>query len=148
MKHINSSYDPHSPDRQKAAKYAKAGKVCSGVAIAFGIASFVGAALMKVGVTSSAFMLLIIPMVILVLLGVYFKNKDLKLRCTERTTALCIDTVRRRSGRHSARHPVVEYEVDGVRHTAELSVSCSKGDVGELYTIYYDPLDPDTVRDR
>ncbi len=43
----------------------------------------------------------------------------------------------------------VRYEPEkakGVLHTAELSISCSKGDVGELYTIYYDPLDPDSVR--
>jgi len=148
MRDRDTRYDSNSPDRQKAAKYAKAGKVCQVLAIVFFVAAVVGAALMKADNASPVLLLCIVPMAILLFLGSYFKNKDLMLRCTERTTAHCIDTVRRRSGKHSTRHPIVEYEVDGVRHTAELSISCSKGDVGELYTIYYDPLDPDTVRDR
>ena len=148
MYNHDSNRDPHSPDRRKAARYAKAGKVCKVLAIAFFIAACVGAALMKTDNGSPVLLLCIIPMAILLFLDGYFKNKDLKLRCTERTTAHCIDTVRRRSGKHSARYPIVEYEVDGVRHTAELSISCSRKDVGELYTIYYDPLDPDTVRDQ
>ena len=146
MKHMNSSYDPHSPDRQKAAKYAKAGKVCQVLAAVFFIAAGFGAGLMKADNTSPALLVFIVPMAVLLFLGAHFKNKDLKLRCTRRTTAHCIDTVRRLSRRRSTRHPIVEYEVDGVRHTAELSISCSKGDVGELYTIYYDPQDPDSVR--
>ena len=80
------------------------------------------------------------------ILSEVFKGKELKIRCTKRTTAFCIDTVRRRSGKHSTRHPIVEFEVKGVTHTVELSVSCSRDAVGDLYTLYYDPLDPDVVR--
>ncbi len=142
----DSRYDPNSPDRKKAAKYAKAGKICSALAVVFGIMGFVGAALMEATNTSPALMLCLIPTVILLLLGTSFKSKDLKLRCTKRTTAYCIDTVRRRSGKSSHLHPIVEYQVEGVPYTAELSITCTRGAVGETYTIYYDPLEPGTVR--
>ena len=93
---------------------------------------------------------LVFPAVLLVfggfLLGDYFKKQDRKLRCTRRTTARCIDTVRRKSGKHSHLYPIVGFEVDGVSYTAELSVTCSHSSVGELYPIYYDPLDPESVR--
>ena len=81
-------------------------------------------------------------------MGGIFKDKELKLRCTARTTAFCIDTVRRRSGKTSVRHPIVEYEVKGVTYTAELQVSCSRNSVGETFPIDYDPLDPKTVRTK
>lgn len=79
------------------------------------------------------------------ILSEVFKSKELKLRCTRRATAFCVDTVRRKSGKVSTRHPIVEYEVKGVTHTAELNISCSRDAVGDLYAICYDPLDPDTV---
>ncbi len=145
----DSSRDPNSPERRKAARYAKAGKVCSITGTVLAVAAIVaGAGLMKADNGSPVLLVCIVPMAVLLFLGGYFERKDLTLRCTERTTAHCIDTVRRHRGRRSTRHPIVEYEVDGVRHTAELSISCSRKDVGELYTIYYDPLDPDTVRDQ
>ncbi len=142
----DSRYDPNSPDRQKAAKYATASKVCKVLTfVCFGLV-FVGAISAKVTTASPLIILFFIPLVVVALLNSYFKHKELKLRCTKRTTAFCVDTVRRRSGKHSHIHPIVEFEVDGVRHTAELSISCTRGAVGETYTIYYDPLDPDTVR--
>lgn len=142
----DSRYDPNSAARQKAAKYAIVGKVCTALAfVMFGVCA-VGAVMIKASNTSPVLLLAIIPTAIFLLLGSYFKNQDLKLRCTKRTTAFCIDTVRRRSGKHSHLYPIVEYEVEGVRHTAELSVSCGRHAVGEMYTIYYDPLEPDTVR--
>ncbi|MBQ9781169.1 MAG: hypothetical protein IJW00_09520 [Clostridia bacterium] len=142
----DSRYDPNSPDRKKAVKYTKASKICSALGIICGILGFVGAALMKAKDTSPAIMLFLIPMVVFIILGTSFESKSLKLRCTKRTIAVCIDTVRRRSGKTTTRRPIVEYEVEGVKHTAELSVSCTRHAVGEIYTIYYDPLEPDTVR--
>ncbi len=142
----DSRYDPNSPDRQKAAKYAASAKICKVLGyVCFGVI-FVGALLMKPLDTSPVLLLGLIPLIIFLLLGSHFQNMELKLRCTERAIAVCIDTVRRRSGKHSHLHPIVEYEVEGVRHTAELSVTCTRGAVGETYTIYYDPLEPDTVR--
>ncbi len=142
----DSRYAPNSPDRQKAARYAVAGKVCKVLTfICFGLV-FVGAISAKVTAASPLIILFFIPLIVVALLNSYFKHKELKLRCTERAIAFCIDTVRRSSGKSSTRHPIVEYQVDGVRHTAELSISCTRGAVGETYTIYYDPLDPDTVR--
>lgn len=142
----DSRYDPNSPDRQKAAKYATAAKVCKVLTfVCFGIV-FVGAISAKVTDTSPILIFFFIPLIVVALLNSHFKHQELKLRCTKRTTAFCIDTVRRRSGKHSHLHPIVEYEVEGVRHTAELSVTCTRGAVGETYTIYYDPLEPDTVR--
>ena len=142
----DSRYDPNSPDRQKAAKYATAAKVCKVLTfLCFGIV-FVGAISAKVTDTSPLLIFFFIPLIIVALLNSHFKHQELKLRCTKQTTAFCIDTVRRRSGKHSHLHPIVEYEVEGVRHTAELSVTCTRGAVGETYTIYYDPLEPDTVR--
>lgn len=142
----DSRYDPNSPERQKAAKYATAAKVCRVLTfLCFGIV-FVGAISAKVTDTSPILIFFFIPLIIVALLNSHFKHQELKLRCTKRTTAFCIDTVRRRSGKSSHLHPIVEYEVEGVRHTAELSVTCTRGAVGETYTIYYDPLEPDTVR--
>ncbi len=138
--------DPNSPARQKAAKFALASKVCKGLA-------YVGVGLTLIGgiiLDDTPGAVLVFPAVLLVfggfLLGDYFKKQDRKLRCTRRTTARCIDTVRRKSGKHSHLYPVVGFEVDGVSYTAELSVTCSHSSVGELYPIYYDPLDPESVR--
>ena len=138
--------NPNSPARQKAAKFALASKVCKGLA-------YVGVGLTLIGgiiLDDTPGAVLVFPAVLLVfggfLLGDYFKKQDRKLRCTRRTTARCIDTVRRKSGKHSHLYPVVGFEVDGVSYTAELSVTCSHSSVGELYPIYYDPLDPESVR--
>lgn len=138
--------DPNSPARKKAAKFALASKVCKGLA-------YVGVGLTLIGgiiLDDTPGAVLVFPAVLLVfggfLLGDYFKKQDRKLRCTRRTTARCIDTVRRKSGKHSHLYPVVGFEVDGVSYTAELSVTCSHSSVGELYPIYYDPLDPESVR--
>ena len=142
----DSRYDPNSPERQKAAKYATAAKVCKVLTfVCFGIV-FVGAISAKVTDASPLLIFFFIPLIVVALLNSYFKNKELKLRCTKRALSVCIYTVRRRSGKHSHLHPVVEYEVDGRRLTAELSITCTRGAVGETYTIYYDPLEPTTVR--
>lgn len=138
--------NPNSPARQKAAKFALASKVCKGLAyVGFGL-TFIGGIILD----DTPGAVLVFPAVLLVfggfLLGDYFKKQDRKLRCTRRTTARCIDTVRRKSGKHSHLYPVVGFEVDGVSYTAELSVTCSHSSVGELYPIYYDPLDPESVR--
>ena len=133
----DSRYDPHSPERQLAAKYHKAGKICIVLGIVLAFVGVFCVPLMFLGVISA---------VVLIVVGSILQSKSLKLRCTKRTIALCIDTVRRRSGKTSTRHPIVEYTVEGVLYTKELSVSCSRKAVGELYTIYYDPLDPETVR--
>lgn len=138
--------NPNSPVRQKAAKFALAGKVCKGLAYVGVGLTFIGGIILD----DTPGAVLVIPAILLVfggfLLGDYFKKQDRKLRCTRRTTARCIDTVRRKSGKHSHLHPVVGFEVDGVSYTAELSVTCSGDAVGELYPIYYDPLDPESVR--
>ncbi len=137
--------DPGSPERQRAAGYGVASKVCNILTFVFIGVMFFGVIALRGG-ASPAFMLLILPAIIAAILNGVFKDKELKLRCTRRTTAFCVDTVRRRSGKHSTRHPIVEFDVEGVTHTAELSVSCSRDAVGDLYTLYYDPLDPATVR--
>ncbi len=140
--------DPNSHDRQRAARYAVCGRVCHIVSILLFVLTFVGAIAAQ-GDGNSApavFVLAILPLLACVLLGSFFKSQELKLRCTERTTAICVDTVRRRSGKHSHRYPIVEFEVDGVTYTAELTVSCSRDAVGQLYSFYYDPLEPTVVR--
>ncbi len=141
----DSQYDPNSDARKKAARYAKASAICKVLTfICFGL-MFIGAIAFGSSKATPAIMLLILPPLVTILLSGHFHNRELKLRCTNRTSAICIDTVRRRSGKHSHLHPIVEYEVEGVTHTAELSISCGRHAVGEMYTIYYDPLDPDTV---
>lgn len=138
--------DPNSPERQKAAKYATASKVCKVLSLAGAGLLLLVSLLSGEGFDAAIGLLCLVPFILFSILHTVFKNKELKLRCTIRTTAHCIYTVRRRSGKSSHLHPVVEYEVEGVTHTAELSVSCTRHAVGELYTIYYDPLDPNTVR--
>ena len=138
--------DPNSPARKKAAKFALASKVSKVLAYVGVGLTFIGAIVRE----GSRGAVLVFPAILFVfggfLLGDYFKKQDLKLRCTRRTTARCIDTVRRKSGKHSHLHPIVGFEVDGVSYTAELSVTCSHSSVGELYPICYDPLDPESVR--
>ena len=135
--------DPNSPERKRAAKFGLASKICKVLTfVIIGVLFLGGVATQSPTIILPVF-LLMIPSLIL---SEVFKSQELKLRCTKRTTAFCIDTVRRRSGKSSTRHPIVEFEVKGVTHTVELSVSCSRDAVGDLYTISYDPLDPDTVR--
>ena len=134
--------DPNSPERKRAAKFGVASKVCKVLTfVTIGVLFLGGIATQSPSMIALFF--LMIPMIIL---SEVFKSKELKIRCTKRTTAFCIDTVRRRSGKHSTRHPIVEFEVKGVTHTVELSISCSRDAVGDLYTLCYDPLDPDVVR--
>ncbi len=134
--------DPNSPERIKAANFGKASKICK-------VLTFVLMGVMFLGLITTrspsmiALFFLMIPMIIL---SEVFKSKELKIRCTRRATGFCVDTVRRKSGKHSHRYPIVEFEVRGVTHTVELSVSCSRDAVGDIYTLYYDPLDPDVVR--
>ena len=141
-KEDTSMPDPNSPERKRAAKFGMASKVCKVLTfVTIGVLFLGGIATQSPSMIALFF--LMIPMIIL---SEVFKSKELKIRCTKRTTAFCIDTVRRRSGKTSTRHPIVEFEVKGVTHTVELSVSCSRDAVGDLYTINYDPLDPDVVR--
>ena len=141
-KEDTSMPDPNSPERIRAANFGKASKICK-------ILTFVFMGVMFLGVITTqspsmiALFFLMIPMIIL---SEVFKSKELKIRCTRRTTGFCVDTVRRKSGKHSHRYPIVEFEAGGVTHTVELSVSCSRDAVGDIYTLYYDPLDPDVVR--
>ena len=145
-KEDTSMPDPNSPERKRAAKFGVASKVCKVLTFVFFGGIFVGALMAKEDLNPGAMLLTIPFFVLAVILSEVFKSKELKIRCTRRTTAFCIDTVRRRSGKHSTRHPIVEFEVKGVTHTVELSISCSRDAVGDLYTINYDPLDPDVVR--
>lgn len=137
--------DPHSPERQKAEKLAVAHKVCRTMTYVF-VGLFVAVGVLTE--TRAAFFLIVGLAVLCMLLGNHFKARELKIRCTACTTAICVDTVRRRSGKYSHRYPIVEFEVDGVTYTAELSTACSPNAVGEPYTVYYDPLDPKTVIGR
>ena len=145
-KEDTSMPDPNSPERKRAAKFGVASKVCKVLTFVFFGGMFLGAFMAKENLNPGAMLLTIPFFVLAIILSEIFKSKELKIRCTKRTTAFCIDTVRRRSGKHSTRHPIVEFEVKGVTHTVELSVSCSRDAVGDLYTLYYDPLDPDVVR--
>lgn len=145
-KEDTSMPDPNSPERKRAAKFGVASKVCKVLTFVFFGGIFLGAFMAKEDLNPGA-MLLTIPLFVLaIILSEVFKSKELKIRCTRRTTGFCVDTVRRRSGKHSHRYPIVEFEAGGVTHTVELSVSCSRDAVGDIYTLYYDPLDPDVVR--
>lgn len=145
-KEDTSMPDPNSPERKRAAKFGVASKVCKVLTFVFFGGMFLGALMAKEDLNPGAMLLTIPFFVLAIILSEVFKSKELKLRCTKRTTAFCIDTVRRRSGKTSTRHPIVEFDVKGVTHTVELSVSCSRDAVGDLYTLCYDPLDPDVVR--
>ena len=137
--------DPNSPERQRAAKFGVASKVCKVLTFALIGVVFISGILLQDDLGPS-FMIWFLPLIVSAVLQGVFKDKELKLRCTKRATGFCIDTVRRRSGKHSTRHPIVEFEAGGVTHTAELQVSCSRDAVGDIFTLYYDPLDPATVR--
>ena len=134
--------DPNSPERIRAANFGKASKICKVLTFVFMGVMFLG----LITTRSPSMMALFFLMIPMIVLSEVFKSKELKIRCTRRATAFCVDTVRRRSGKHSHRYPIVEFEAGGVTHTVELSVSCSRDAVGDIYTLYYDPLDPDVVR--
>ncbi len=142
--------DPNSPERIKAAKFGKISKVCKVLTFVFFGGMFLGALFLGTFGTQSSAVMHLFPLFPLLVLSIIFhevfKSEELKIRCTVRVTAFCADTVRRKSGKHSTRHPIVEFEVNGVTHTVELNISCSRDAVGDIYTLYYDPLDPDTVR--
>jgi hypothetical protein len=138
--------NPNSPERIRAAKYGMASKVCKVLTFVFFGGMFLGALMAKENIDPSLMLLTIPLLVASAILNGVFKDKELKIRCTKRTTAFCVDTVRRKSGKHSTRHPIVEFEVNSVTHTVELSISCSRDAVGDIYPLYYDPLDPDVVR--
>ena len=140
------SIDPHSPERQKAARYAACKKICNLLTVILFAFAFLSGIAAQEGDGTSIPLLFLPLLVACILLGTFCKNQELKLRCTHRTTAICVDTVRRRSGKTSHRHPIVEFEVDGKTYTAELSVTCSRDVVGQIYTIEYDPLEPSVVR--
>ncbi len=145
-KEDTSMPDPNSPERKRAAKFGVASKVCKVLTFVFFGGMFLGALMAKEDLNPGA-MLLTIPFFVLAfILSETFKSKELKLRCTHRATGFCVDTVRRKSGKSSTRHPIVEFEVNGITHTVELSISCSRDAVGDIYTLYYDPLDPNVVR--
>ena len=134
--------DPNSPERIKAANFGKASKICKVLTFVFMGVMFLG----LITIQSPSMIALFFLMIPMIILSEVFKSKELKIRCTRRTTGFCVDTVRRKSGKHSHRYPIVEFEAGGVTHTVELSVSCSRDAVGDIYTLYYDPLDPDVVR--
>ena len=145
-KEDTSMPDPNSPERKRAAKFGVASKVCKVLTFVFFGGMFLGAFMAKENLNPGAMLLTIPFFVLAIILSEVFKSKELKIRCTKRTTAFCIDTVRRHRGKHTTRHPIVEFEVKGVTHTVELSISCSRDAVGDIYTLYYDPLDPNVVR--
>ena len=136
-------FEPNDHQRL-AAKYAKKAKVCFAVTIVGFVLLLLACFLIKSSAPWTIFCFL--PFFGIMALGFYYQKQERKLRCTQRTTAVCINTVLRYNSRIPSRHPIVEYEVEGVKYTAELPVSCPRNSVGELYTIYYDPLNPETVR--
>ena len=136
-------FEPNDHQRL-AAKYAKKATVCFAVTIVGFVLLLLACFLIKSSAPWTIFCFL--PFFGIMALGFYYQKQERKLRCTQRTTAVCINTVLRYNSRIPSRHPIVEYEVEGVKYTAELPVSCPKDAAGELYTIYYDPLDPNTVR--
>lgn len=145
-KEDTSMPDPNSPERIKATKLGKAAKICNVLTFVFFGGMFLGIILTRENINPGIVLLTLPLFVTSIVLSEVFKSKELKIRCTRRATGFCVDTVRRCSGKHSHRYPIVEFEAGGVTHTVELSVSCSRDAVGDIYTLYYDPLDPDVVR--
>lgn len=141
----SASLDPNSPERRRAARLALWSRACTFLSYGLIGLAFLSAVIFKTTDHAPVFFVMVFPAAGLIVLGNHLKNRGLKLRCTVQTTARCVDTVRRRTGKHSHDYPIVEFEVNGVPYTAELSVTCSPNAVGEPYTVYYDPLDPKTV---
>lgn len=145
-KEDTSMPDPNSPERIRAARFGVASKVFKVLTFVFFGGMFLGIILTRENINPGIVLLTLPLFVTSIVLSEVFKSKELKIRCTRRTTGFCVDTVRRKSGKHSHRYPIVEFEVKGVTHTVELSITCSRDAVGDIYTLYYDPLDPDVVR--
>lgn len=141
----SASLDPNSPERRRAARLALWSRICTFLSYGLIGLVFLSAVIFKTTDHAPVFFVMVFPAAGLMVLSSHLKNRGLKLRCTVQTTARCVDTVRRRTGKHSHDYPIVEFEVNGVPYTAELSVACSPNAVGEPYTVYYDPLDPKTV---
>ncbi len=136
-----------TPRNQRlAAKYAKKAKVCFAVTIVGFVLLLLACFLIKSSAPWAIFCFL--PFLGIMALGFYYQKQERKLRCTRRTTAVCVNTVLRNTSRIPSRHPIVEYEVDGEKLTAELASTCAQDAVGETYVIYYDPLDPSVVREE
>ena len=144
----SASHDPNSPERRRAAKLALWSRACTFLSYGLIGFAFLSAVIFKTTDQAPVFFVMVFPAAGLMVLSNHLKNRGLKLRCTVQATAHCVDTVRRRSGKHSHYYPIVEFEVNGVPYTAELSTTCSPNAVGEPYTVYYDPLDPKTVIGR
>ena len=144
-KHATLLPDPDSPERKMAKKFALASKVCKVLGFV-GIGVALAGTVILQGDPSVVWMFAILLAILPVFVSGMLKDRELKLRCTKRTTAHCIKIVRRHVGKSLRRYPIVTFDVEGVPYTAELPVRCSRNSEGELYTIYYDPLDPKTVR--
>ena len=140
-----------SPDRQKAVKLAVYYKICAVIGFVFLMGMvIVGVLYLKDLIAAPVFWLTLIPFGVMVLLGNHFKRQEMKLRCTVRVTAICVETVRVRtfSGKHYDLRPVVKFEANGIQRKAIVPVPCTCDTVGETYVIYYDPLDPSVVREE
>lgn len=141
--------DAHTSERQKAAKFGRVSKVFYILHITLFNLPVLAFAILQIWS-----ILLFVPLLLLSLganiLYSVFRDKELKLRCTSCTTARCVDiTYHKFSHRHhriSYNRPVVEYTVDGVTYTKELSIRCDFFDIGKQYTIFYDPLEPEVAR--
>lgn len=140
---------PTSPERSKATKMAFCYKICVVVGFALLIGVLIsGCVTVARPAVAPIFILCLISFTVTLLLGHHAKRQEMKLRCTVRATAICVETVRVRtfSGKHYCLHPVVKFEANGVPRKATIPVICTRDAVGEPYVIYYDPLDPTTVR--
>ncbi len=141
--------DAHTPKRQKAAKFGRVSK-----AFYFLYVTLFNLPVLAFAILQIWSILLFVPLLLLSLganiLYSVFRDKELKLRCTSCTTARCVDiTYHKFSHRHhrvSYNRPVVEYTVDGVTYTKELSIRCDFFDIGKQYTVFYDPLEPEVAR--
>ena len=135
--------DEPLPARRKANQYGKAGSICETLALMPGIGGFCCAVLLRFPIALCGGFIF---MIVLLLVGGYMRQKNRELRCTHSTTAHCLETIERGGGRRHVARPIVEYEVNGVTYVNELPIRCTYFDVGKAFTIYYDPLDPNTVR--
>ncbi len=129
-------------DRKRAATYAITHRVCKVMIYVWMIPFFIfGVCQLYIGACIS-FVLGFLS----IFLTRHFRKRALYLLCTVRATATCVSTDWHSSGRYLHLRPIVTYEADGKTYTAKLSVSCPKNAEGTLYTIYYDPRTPQTLR--
>lgn len=140
---------PTSPERPKAAKMASCYRICVVVGFALLIGVLIsGCVTAARPAVAPIFILCLISFTVTLLLGHHSKRQEMKLRCTVRATAICVETVRIRtfSGKHYDLRPVVKFDANGVQRKATVPVPCTRDAVGETYVIYYDPQDPTVVR--